>query len=599
MADDIVTKTKTYTDKVRNAMYGKEVRSSIADSIDGIAQNVKDEIARDTILNDVKTGVDGTVYNSAGEAVRGQVNDLKKDLICENKLGKWINGGYPNSGNSGKIESNAGYYYSPYIPIRQNEYVTTFGTGFICYYDTDKNYINSPNPAGYNVPTQLGTPNKAKYCRVATVNPDGECGLYECDLEYYNENILQFHKRKILNDIDELKKALNNTNLLAYKNVIKDTYYNSTTDSTGNHIITVNNLQCNMKTYEPVILNKGTYIENNINTTFSFLTEDINGQNPTKLSSVISESTLKLNKTMYLWISCAKTSTPSLESDNSFNDVIPVIEDRILRIENRNNVIYCGKGEKFTKLKDAIEEGLKVRGSTIYANGIFDLIDEFGEDYFTNLDNSSEKAGIWLYNDIHIIFTSNSRVLCNYTGNNANVNKYFSPFNSCNDYHGSYGYVVENLNLEASNVRYCFHDEHVNDKIPYFNKYINCRMSLDNSNNTNWQAAQCIGSGLGAYGNIEIDGCIFDSLYNNGVNTETVSYHNTSTVSDAKSHISIKNSYILHGTFAFHSYGATTENTEVEICGCSVEKEILETTYEGYHKNINVIKWNNEIRTTS
>ena len=27
MADDIVTKTKTYTDKVRTAMYGKEVRS--------------------------------------------------------------------------------------------------------------------------------------------------------------------------------------------------------------------------------------------------------------------------------------------------------------------------------------------------------------------------------------------------------------------------------------------------------------------------------------------------------------------------------------------------------------------------------------------
>ena len=54
MADDIVTKTKTYTDKVRTAMYGKEVRSSIADSIDKIAENVKDEIARDTVLNSLK-----------------------------------------------------------------------------------------------------------------------------------------------------------------------------------------------------------------------------------------------------------------------------------------------------------------------------------------------------------------------------------------------------------------------------------------------------------------------------------------------------------------------------------------------------------------
>ena len=83
MADDIVTKTKTYTDKVRNAMYGKEVRSSIADSIDGIAQNVKDEIARDTVLNDLKTGVNGKVYDTAGDAVRGQINSVKEDL---NKL---------------------------------------------------------------------------------------------------------------------------------------------------------------------------------------------------------------------------------------------------------------------------------------------------------------------------------------------------------------------------------------------------------------------------------------------------------------------------------------------------------------------------------
>ena len=62
MADDITVKTKAYTDKVRNAMYGKEVRSSIADSIDGIAKNVKEEIANDTLAisvnkseNDIKT----------------------------------------------------------------------------------------------------------------------------------------------------------------------------------------------------------------------------------------------------------------------------------------------------------------------------------------------------------------------------------------------------------------------------------------------------------------------------------------------------------------------------------------------------------------
>ena len=77
MADDIVTKTKTYTDKVRTAMYGKEVRSSIADSIDKIAENVKDEIARDELSKDVSSLNDDVTYLNG---------DLEKLLLKREKL---------------------------------------------------------------------------------------------------------------------------------------------------------------------------------------------------------------------------------------------------------------------------------------------------------------------------------------------------------------------------------------------------------------------------------------------------------------------------------------------------------------------------------
>lgn len=88
MADDIVTKTKTYTDKVRNAIYGKEVRSSIADGIDGIAQNVKDEIARDELSKDVEK-LDNNVntlsnnvvtLNNETDLLKKSVNDLENSI---------------------------------------------------------------------------------------------------------------------------------------------------------------------------------------------------------------------------------------------------------------------------------------------------------------------------------------------------------------------------------------------------------------------------------------------------------------------------------------------------------------------------------------
>ncbi|MDY2729322.1 MAG: family 43 glycosylhydrolase [Clostridium sp.] len=81
MADDIVTKTKTYTDKVRTAMYGKEVRSSIADSIDKIAQNVKDEIARDELSKDVSSLNDDVTYLNG---------DLEKLLLKRERLIKSV-----------------------------------------------------------------------------------------------------------------------------------------------------------------------------------------------------------------------------------------------------------------------------------------------------------------------------------------------------------------------------------------------------------------------------------------------------------------------------------------------------------------------------
>ena len=257
-----------------------------------------------------------------------------------------------------------------------------------------------------------------------------------------------------------------------------------------------------------------------------------------------------------------------------------------------------GSGD-FVKLSDAIVTATKYMDSVVYlGDGTWDLIEEFGSDFFNNATGGgaprSPTRGLLLKNRIHIIGSSKSKIICNYTGDNAVIKKWFSVFNS-----DIYGFTLENITIEASNIRYIMHDERDSDTDSYINRYINCHFKFDNSDNdTPGRTAQCIGGGLGLDGYIDIDGCVFESIDT----TKTghicvVSYHN-SAGANAKNHISIKNTYLKAlGYFRINSYGESTEITECEITNCSMGRSVLighETG--GSNMNINVTQWNNEIR---
>lgn len=167
-----------------------------------------------------------------------------------------------------------------------------------------------------------------------------------------------------------------------------------------------------------------------------------------------------------------------------------------------------GTGD-FTTLKEALEYSLIHPFTTIYVeNGTYDLIEEFGNEYFANFAGGS-RAGLKLDNYVHIIFSSNAKVICNYTGDNDKVKKDFSPFNTIAGGQQEKGFILENLNLECSNVRYAMHDETSGQANPYRNVYKNCRMVIDNSGNTQGYP-QCIGGGLGSSAEIIIENCYFE-----------------------------------------------------------------------------------------
>lgn len=264
--------------------------------------------------------------------------------------------------------------------------------------------------------------------------------------------------------------------------------------------------------------------------------------------------------------------------------------------DNVKPTIYVeknGTGD-FTTIKEALEYALVHPFTTIYVgNGTYDLIEEFGADYFANFTGGG-RAGLKLDNYVHIIFASNSKVICNYTGDNDKIKKDFSPFNTIADGKQQKGFILENLNLECSNVRYAMHDETSGQVNPYRNIYKNCHMILDNSNNTQGYQ-QCIGGGLGSSAEIIIENCYFESIHANQT-YDIVSYHNGG---NGKSNVVITGCYFANkDRCRCSNYGQSTEVSTMIVSNCSLgaEPRIIDEV-SGANQNMRLIKWNNEVRT--
>lgn len=254
-------------------------------------------------------------------------------------------------------------------------------------------------------------------------------------------------------------------------------------------------------------------------------------------------------------------------------------------------IFYIGANEQYTSLKEGIEEAVKYPNSTVYVKeGTYDLYEEFGGDeYFNNYSSSSSVRGIYLSNNVHVIFSSNSKVVFNYAGNNQDVMQTFSPFNSA----GS-GFTLENCTIESSRCRYSVHDERGSSSVSYKNHYKNCKMTNDS---TNGGYIQCIGGGLGRNGEIIIENCEFSNP-NANATTGIVSYHNnnSSTDTQSKSRIIVKDNYFKEGTFRLSWCGVSTLITDCLVTNNKLNSNIIhqaERQGTDVIENTRVIQWNN------
>ena len=289
------------------------------------------------------------------------------------------------------------------------------------------------------------------------------------------------------------------------------------------------------------------------------------------------------------------TTTPYATSNVVPIDLSEWLKDQIVSL-GVPKIFYVGLRQPYTKIKDAVSDAVKYKNSKVYVlDGTYDLYEEFGgAAFFDTYDYLVDSPGIELYNGIHLIFTSLAKVVFNYTGTNPNVMRDFSPFN---EKYNSGGYTIENATIEASNCRYCIHDEHAGDFEFYQTKILNCNLYLDNTNNTVFPNYRCIGGGLGGNGTVELRDCIIEAKLPESIDTAyATSYWHNHTRDGVRSSIVIEGNYIVgkYATLTSSALGDSTLQTTTIIRGNSVGAPV-QGDMEGTTNN-RVYAYNNEVR---
>lgn len=268
-----------------------------------------------------------------------------------------------------------------------------------------------------------------------------------------------------------------------------------------------------------------------------------------------------------------------------------------LSITNTNNstgglTVHVGAGQTYTTLRAGIAAAILVANSTVIVHpGVYDLTSEFA----TEIQVESGTAGITLANNVHVKFLSGAYVKAIFNTSDTWISTNFEPFRGSN-------FVLDGLNIEASNCRYCVHDEQGGADVQYHNVYLNCvmKMTSNASSGATFIAPQCIGGGLGKYGYIEIVGGHYSSYCDDAsIEKPPISYHNGySAGCDSK--IFIRDVYLANdGFFRFGYYGSSTIISRIMVSGCSMGAQIMKRPENGTAQidNFEVVEWNNTIRS--
>lgn len=494
-----------------------------------------------------------------------------------------IEGGYI-SAVDGSFVASTSFAFSPMLKTAGHKsLIVTSGQAFLSFYNSSKTIIPGTNTSYTSDYTKVDIPSNAEYFRICvkTANMtdfiNGNVGVY-----YYNDYI------------DAIRAGITNAprfdNEYSLPNQIGALtvggYYKSTDGG----------------------------FESNSSWAYSNLIELPDGLDHVTLYKV----------SFACWYNSSKTLIPSTAA--SYNDAptkvaIPA-NAKYLRVSALisndggtilgNHAVYfgtplgteihVGSGYEYTTLRSAFEAAFAKENVTVYVHpGTYNLVTEFADKIATFTGD----AGLYIGHGMHVIFYDGAKVTANFDVSGYTAEQklwvliHFQPI-----FTHSSDFTIEGLDIEATDTRYCVHDELAGTGT-YVHKYLNCRMKYTRTYSTGQEnnLTQCIGGGLGLHGTIVINGGYFKSVRPNGQETNDqicVSYHNGN-AEGCDSSVFIKNVYLAdRGFFQFGCYGSTQDKSQVYISGCGYAlppNSGLQNSSAQYY-NMEVTAFANEQRVT-
>ena len=169
-----------------------------------------------------------------------------------------------------------------------------------------------------------------------------------------------------------------------------------------------------------------------------------------------------------------------------------------------SDYIIIGTGEAYTTLKDGFNAAIAQDKGVILKPGVYDLGLEVG------------LPSIGLTTPKHLIGYGAKIVYHSLT-----EDWNFSPLNMSTSMDEV---IIEGVEIEVEDCRYCIHDEEYNRANYYHHVIKNCKLTHLSAPTVTLIAPTCIGGGFGNSGLIEVENCVCSSEY-----THDASYHANST----------------------------------------------------------------------